>query len=227
MEGQAKIVWNFLEAAYRTGALDNFMDLSKAATDKKYENQATVFAELEDAITEMDDFSSVDQTLEKALSQMPALSDPAILEGLGALVSLLTPVIDSTMKSVDRDTEALKEKRDKLLADLPRMARALFALLALNSGSIAGALGEKSAKAFGENLGKGLNAAAAFVNDLNERDPSAIPDFMAGAFNAVDGDQVAKMADTLTQAFLDRRPPVLRWTASTVAKRAGKIIFRK
>jgi hypothetical protein len=146
MDGQTKIVWDFLNAAYRTGALDNFMVLSKAATDKKYDNQATVFAELEDAISEMEDFSSVDLTLEKAFRQMSALSDEATLLGLGALASIMTPLVESAMESVDRDTERLKEKRDKLLSDLPKIAKATFKLMVLNSGSIASAVWRKIRK---------------------------------------------------------------------------------
>jgi hypothetical protein len=227
MQGQTRILWDFLQAAYKNGALDNFMELSRAATDKKYENQATVFAQLEDAICEMEDFSSVDETLATAFKQMPALTDDEILQGLGALVVMITPVIDSTMESVDRDSEALKEKLEKLSQDLPKIASAVSTLVILNSETIASALGKDPARLHGERVGKGLNGFSSFINDINDRDPSAIPEFMSGLFSSVDGNSFTKAADILTHALLDQKPPVLKWTASTMAKRAGKIVLNK
>jgi len=226
MDGQTKIVWDFLHLAYRTGSLDRFMQLSRAAVDKRYENQATVFAKLEDAISEMDDFSSVDQTLEEIFRQMPVLSDEETLEGLGTLVSIVTPLIESAMESVDRDTQVLKDKGDKLFDDLPKMAKAVFMVLVLNSDSLVSALGRRPARQYGRDLGRGLNAMASFINNINDRSPSAIPDFMSGAFSAVDGNEVSKMLDTVTHAFLDRKPPLLKWTASTMLKRARKKVVK-
>jgi len=227
MEGQTKVLWDFLETAYRTGAIDEFLELSKAATDKKYENQALVFAELEDAVSEMEDFSGVDETIEEAFRQIPALTDEETLEGLRVIVSFLTPLVDSVMESVDRDGELLGEKRDKLIEDLPKAAKALLTILAQNSCAILSAMGDKPARDLGENMGRGLNAMASIINGVHERDPNAVSDFMAGAFGAVDGDAVSRMADTLTNALLDQKPPVLRWTAATMAKRAGKRVLNK
>jgi len=146
MDGQTRIVWDFLNAAYRTGALDNFMDLSKAATDKKYENQAIVFAELEDAISEMEDFSSVNNTLDEVFRQMPALSDEDTLEGLGALAAIITPLVESAMESGDKDNEQLKKKSVKLVSNLPKIARATFKLMVLNFGFITSAVWQKIRK---------------------------------------------------------------------------------
>jgi hypothetical protein len=227
MEGQTKILWDFLNAAYRTGALDEALSLVKIATGKDKEDQAHLFAGLEDAITELDDFSGVDQTLEEVYRQMSLLMDEEIFEGLAAFLSLIAPLVDSVMKSADRDSELLIHKRDQLIQDLPKMAKALFAIIALNSGAIVSALGGKSASQYGQNLGNALNAMASFINGVNERDPEAVSDFMSGAFSTVDRDAVAKMADTLTQAFLDQRPPIFKWTAQTMAKRAKKRVLKK
>lgn len=227
MEGQTKILWDFLNAAYRTGTLDEFLNLAQVAAGKSKENQAQLFADLEDAITELDDFSGVDRTLEEGYRQMALMTDDEILEGLGVLISLITPLVDSAMESAGRDPELLMEKRDKLIENLPKAGKALFALIALNSGPIIGALGDRSPDQYGRDLGKALNAMAAFINNINETDPEAISDFMSGAFNAVDGEEVAKMADTLSQAFLDQRPPLIKWSAATMAKRAKKRVLNK
>ncbi len=227
MEGQTKVLWDFLETAYRTGALDELMLLSKAGTDKKYENQARVFVDLEEGICEMDDFSSVDAVVEEALRQLPALTDDETVEGIAILASVLRPLVDSVMESADRDADALTAKREEVLAALPKVGKALLALITANGPTLLAALGERSAGDYGREAGKSMNALASWINGIHERDPEAISDFMAGAFSAIDGDEVGKMADVLTGAFLDQRPPVLQWTAATMAGRAKKRVLGK
>jgi hypothetical protein len=67
-----------------------------------------------------------------------------------------------------------------------------------------------------------LNVVAGYVYDVHTRDPEAVSAFMAGIFKAVDGEQVGRTADVLAQAFLDQRPPLLKWTAATAVKQARK-----
>ncbi|OGP57004.1 MAG: hypothetical protein A2V67_00405 [Deltaproteobacteria bacterium RBG_13_61_14] len=222
MEGPTKVVWEFLETAFRTGALDEFLKLSKAVTDKKYENQAELFADLEDAVSAMEDLTSLDQILVEAFRMMPALTDPETLEGMALLLSAATPYVKSFMDAHNRDTALLAEKKARLMAALPKVWKAVVALIMLNSPAILSALGKKSASEYGQSLGRALNVVAGYVNDVHARDPEAVSAFMAGVFKAVDGQQVGKTADVLAQAFLDQRPPLLKWTAATAAKQARK-----
>ena len=131
------------------------------------------------------------------------------------------------MEAVDGDTELLKQKGDKLQKDLPKIARAISTLIAQNSGVIINALGQKPAGHYGQKLGKGVNAMASIINQINEKQPSAIPDFMAGAFESVDKDEFGKMTDSLPQAFLDQKPPLLKWTAATMFRRAKRLVLKK
>jgi hypothetical protein len=222
MEGQTKVAWDFLETAFRTGALDEFLKLSKNLTDKKYENQAEMFAELEDAVSEMDDLTSIDETLERAFRMMPALTDPEIMEGIALLVDLAAPYLEALMKAHDRDTALLLEKKARLMDALPKVMKAVSALVMIGSPAVFSALGQKSPVEYGQGLGRALNVVAGQINDLQARDPDAITSFMAGMFKVVDGEQTGRMADTLAQAFLDQRPPLLRWTATAAAKQARK-----
>jgi hypothetical protein len=222
MEGQTKIVWDFLETAFRTGALDEFLKVSKAVTDKKYENQAELFADLEDAVSAMEDLSSLDETLEKAFRMMPALTDPETLEGMALLLSAATPYIKSFMDAHDRDTALLAEKKARLMEALPKVSKAVITLLLLNSPAILSGLDRGSASEYGQGLGRALNVVAGYVYDVHTRDPEAVSAFMAGIFKAVDGEQVGRTADVLAQAFLDQRPPLLKWTAATAVKQARK-----
>ena len=222
MEGQTKVVWEFLETAFRTGALDEFLKLSKAVTDEKYENQAELFADLEDAVSAMEDLTSLDQTLVEAFRMMPALTDPETLEGMAWLLSAATPYVKSFMDAHDRDTALRAAKKARLMAALPKVSKAVVTLLLLNSPAILSALNRDSASEYGQSLGRALNLVAGYVNDVHARDPEVVSAFIAGVFKAVDGQQLGRTADVLVQAFLDQRPSLLRWTAAAAAKQARK-----
>jgi hypothetical protein len=225
MEGQTKAVWDFLETAFRTGALDEFLKLSKAVTDKKYENQAELFADLEDAVSELEDLTSLDETLGEAFRMMPALTDPETLEGLALLASAVNPYLTSLMEAHDRDSAVLAEKKARLMAALPKVSKAVVTLILLYSPAILSAADRKSASEYGQGLGRALNAVAGYVNDVHARDPEVVSAFMAGVFKALDREQTGRMADVFAQAFLDQRPPLLRWTAAAVVKQARKRLW--
>ena len=225
MEGQTRVVWDFLQTAFRTGALDELIKLSKALTDKKYENQALLFADLEDAVSEMENLDSVDQTLEEALRLMPALTDPETMEGIAFLLPIITPWLDSWMAAADRDTEVVGEKIMRLKENLPKVGKALLTLLAVGARPALSRLDTNASGEYGRQAGKTLNAGASWINDLHDREPAALSGFMAGAFEAVDGKQVTKATETLVDVFLDQRPPLLRWTAATMFRRAKRRLF--
>ncbi len=226
MQEQEKAIYDFLFEAYRSGALDGFMRLSRAVADKKYEDQSLVFSELEDAISEMDDLSGVDEVLAKVFEQMPLLTDRETLEGLAVLVSYLTPWLDSMMAAADRDTQVVSEKTDRLKHDLPLAGKAVFTLFVLNSRPLGEALGQR-ARASGEGMGKALNAFSELVNAMEEKNPGAISEFMSGAFSSLNGDEMTKMLNILSNSFLDQKPPLLKWTASTMGGRARKKLLGK
>ncbi len=221
MEGQTKVTWDFLETAFRAGTLDQMLALSKSLTDKKYESQAQVFEDLEDAVDELDDFSGVDETLEKLFGLMQELNDQETLEGLNILLSVLGPVVSGIMEAADRDVESLSEMKLKVMDNLPKVGKALIALASIGSRELLSA-SDKSADQYGKDMGRAINTIAESVNDMHDKNPSVIPDLMAGVSSALDPDQVSKMAETLTNGLLDQRPPMLKWTAATMVKRAKK-----
>ena len=227
MEGQTKVLWDFMEAAFREGTLDELLLLSKAASDKKYEDQAFVFADLEEAIEEMDDLSAVDDKLELAFSIMPQLTDDEVLQGMKILLSVLTPLVDRMMESAGRDMEAVAEKKDELVDNLRKVVKALAALASIGSKSLIEAQGDESTRKYGRNLGKALNSTANVVNSIHANNSNAVSDFMAGVFEQVDKEEIRKMLDIMAEGFMDQKPPVVRWTASLMAKRARKFLLNK
>jgi|GEM_PF-2497070 len=227
MEGQTKVLWDFLETAYKTGMLDEVLRLSTTLTDKKYEDQALMYADLEDSITEMEDFSTVDDTLEKIYGIMPDITDEEVLEGITILLTLLNPFITAVMEKADRDTENVTAMRMDLVENLRKVGKALKAFISIGSKFLVPVLDGKSANKYGHDLGKAMNGTTTLVNGIHANDSEAVSEFMCGVFDEVDSEEMNKMLDILTSAFLDRKPPLFKWMAAMMFKRTKKRILNK
>ncbi len=227
MEGQTKITWDFLQAAYRAGALDEFLSAARPLTDKKYDNQATVFAELEDAVFEMEDFSSVDEVLDTAFKLLPEMTDQEALEGLAIILSLLNPLIKSFMEGMDRDTEAVVSMKDELAEKGRKVAKALAMLGSVGAKQVLVSSGGKSPADLGRSMGRAINKTTAAFNELSRDNPRAVSEFMSGLFREVDGKDMRAMTEALTNGFLDQDPPIFKWIAAALVGRVKRRLFNK
>ncbi len=227
MEGQAKIMWDFLETAFRTGTLDELLKLVQVATGKGFEDLSQSFANVEDVFMDMEDTSSFEENFGKIYEIMEALTDDEVIEGLGILLSLLNPLISTVMEKTGKDTLLSAEMQEELKEKSQKIIKALKALGSLGSKMVIANLGNKSPKELGQNLGKAINSLTSFTNGIYAEDSGAVSDFMTGVFDVVDGDAMREMAETLTDGFLDQRPPLLKWTAATAVKRAKKRLLNK
>ena len=227
MDGQERIMWNFLEAAFRTGALDEFLRLSHALTDKKYDVHYNIYEALEDYLTGLDDMKPLEENFDKIFGILEAMSDDEVLEGLGALVSFVNPWVEGIMSAAGQDAASFDEMKMNILETLPKIKKAVFAVGGAIIPTLGPALDASSLEDYGHRLGDLLNKAAGFINDLESRNHAPISRFMSAAFNTIDKDAVGRMTDTLTHAFLDQRPNLIKWTTAIMMQRAKKRFLKK
>jgi hypothetical protein len=227
MEEQNQVLWDFLDTAFKAGTIDEFLLLSKSMADKKYEDQAQVFSDLEDAIDEMDDLSDIDEKMEMVFGFMPDLTDQETMEGVTILLSLINPIIKNFMEAADRDMETIKEMRDAFMKDFKKVKKALFAISSAGAKALVSSQGTESANKYGRQLGQTINSMSSIVNEMHDKDPKAVSEFMSGVFSAVDKDEMQKMTDVMLNSFLDQKPPLFSWTTSSMIKRAKKRFWNK
>ncbi len=227
MEGHAKIMWDFLETAFRTGTLDELLKLVQVLAGKEFEDLSQSFANVEDVFMEMEDTSSLEENLGKMFEIMQVLTDDEVIEGLGLLLFLVNPLIASVMEKTGKSTLLSPKMQEETKEKSQKIIKTLVALGSIGTKMAMANLGNKSSKELGQNLGKTINTLTAFTNGIYAEDSGAVSDFMAGVFDEVDGDAMGEMAQTLTDGFLDQRPPLLKWTAATAVKRAKKRLLNK
>ena len=227
MEGQTLILWNFLETAFRTGTLDACLNLVQVLSGEEDEDMSKKFADLEEWFMEQDDLARVDEAFDIIYPLMKELTNDDTVEGIGILVSLLVPLIESVIKKNGIDSalsfsvqKEVKEKARKVLNTLKTIG-AVGAKIYLAS------LKTKSSHQAGFNLGKSINSVSRLINDMVAENPDIVSDFMSGLFSSTDGEALRNMADSLTDSFLDQKPPLFKWTAATAAKRAKKRLVNR
>lgn len=221
MEGQTKIIWDFSQAAFRTGALDRMLDLVQVLTTNNTQTLYEALADLEDVFIEMEDTAPMEERLGRIYDTLQALTDDDTLDGIGTLLSLLTPAI--SMLAAQADGAPTKpEKQAEIKKKAANVLKALGAIGGIGLTAYLAGPGNKPAREHGQALGKALNTMTAIGNGLISKDPGGASEFMAGLFDGVDGKAMRQMLDTMTDGFLDQRPPLLRWMASAVLNRTKK-----
>ena len=221
MEGQTKIVWDFAETAFRTGALDRILDLVQVLTGNSTQTLYEGLADLEDVFIEMEDTAPMEERLGSIYDTLQALTDDDILDGIGTLLSVLTPAISMLAAQAD-GTPMTPEKQTEIKKKAGNVLKALGALGGIGMTAYLAGPGNKPAREHGRAVGKAVNTMTAIGNGLVSKDPGGASEFMAGLFDTVDGLAMRQMTDTITDGFLDQRPPILRWMASALVTRAKK-----
>ncbi len=227
MEGQSKILWDFLETAYRTGTLDESLTLIQSLTGEEEQDMSQQYADLEEWFLERNDFTSVDEAFEKIYMLIQGLTDDDTMEGIGILLSFVSPLIRTAVEKTEFDIALSAESQVDLKEKVVKVLNALKTMGSLGAKMYLASLGDKPAHQIGLSVGKSLNSLSDFINTVHTEDANAIPDFMSGVFNSMNGDAVGKMAETLTNGFLDQNPPLLKWTAATAVKRTKKRLLNR
>ena len=222
MDAQTQVLWNFLDTAFKAGTLDEFLSLSKSMTDKKYENQALVFSDLEDAIDEMDDLSDINEKLEMAFGFMPDLTDPETMEGVTILLKLANPLIKNFMEAADHDMETIAEIRNTFMENFKKVRKALIAISSAGAKALMSSQDSGLAKDYGKKFGSSLNSMSSIVN---ESDPKVMSDFMSGVFSELNNNEMKKTTEILLNGFLDQKPPLFTWITSALVKRVKGRFF--
>lgn len=221
MEGQTKIIWDFSQAAFRTGALDRILDLVQVLTTNNTQTLYEALADLEDVFMEMEDTAPMEERLGRIYDTLQALTDDDILDGIGTLLSVLTPAI-SMLAAHAGGAPTKPEKQAEIKKKAANVLKALGAIGGIGLTAYLAAPGNKPAREHGQAMGKALNTMTGIGNGLISKDPGGASEFMAGLFDTVDGKALRQMTDTMTDGFLDQRPPLLRWMASAVLNRTKK-----
>lgn len=227
MEEQTKIMWDFMEAAFRTGALDEILQLVNVVSGKNFEDMSQGFADLEDIFMEMEDTSSLEENFGTFYQVLKELTNDDVLEGIGILLSFVNPWIESLVQKGGGDSPLSSEKQEELRTKFIKSVKSIFTLGSLGSKMYFASIEKKSPNQFGQEIGKALNSFTAFGNDVIAKDTDVVSDFMAGVFGTVDKKGIGKMADSLTGGILDQRPPLFKWAAATAVKRAKKRLLNK
>ncbi len=222
---QTQIVWDFLETAFRTGTLDRILDLAGVITGKEFEDMSQAFADLEDVFMEMADTSSMEEKFGQTYAAVQALTDDEILEGLGIVIGVITPVLNLIMQQTQTGSLVTSETQEAVKEKIGKAFKALSAVASVALRTYLSSPDGRSAKDYGRLVGQGLNALTGLGNEGFAGRSGGASDFMAGVFEAADGRAIRQMTDTLADGFLDQRPPLLRWTAATAVKRARKRIL--
>jgi len=221
MEGQTKIIWDFTETAFRTGALDRILDLVQVLTGNSTQTLYDGLADLEDVFIEMADTAPMEERLGRIYETLQALTDDDILDGIGTLLSVLTPAISMLAAQAD-GAPMTPEKQAEIKKKAANVLKALGAIGGIGLTAYLTGPGNKPARERGQAVGKAVNTMTAIGNGLISKDPVGASEFMAGLFDTVDGQAMRQMTDTITDGFLDQRPPLLRWMASAVLNRTKK-----
>jgi len=221
MDEQTKIIWDFSETAFRTGTLDRILDLVQVLTGNNTQTLYDALADLEDVFIEMADTAPMEERLGRIYETLQALTDDDILDGIGTLLSFLTPAISMLAAQAD-GAPMTPEKQAEIKKKAANVLKALGAIGGIGLTAYLAGPGKKPARERGQAVGKAMNTMTAIGNGLISKDPGGVSEFMAGLFDTVDGQAMRQMTDTMTDGFLDQRPPLLRWMASAVFNRTKK-----
>ncbi len=227
MDEQAKIVWDFLETAFRTGTLDKVLDLVGIMAGKDLEDMSEAFNSLEDIFLEMEDASVMEEKFDMVYQVLEALTDDEVMDGLGTLISLLTPLLRLVKMQAGDDDLLTPEKQAEIKAKAANLFKALKTAGLTGARLYLTGLDGKSVREYGQGMGKTLNMLLSAGDDLVSDQSGGASDFMAGLFDTMDGQAVRRMTDTMTDGFLDQRPPIIRWTAATAVRVAKKRLLNR
>jgi hypothetical protein len=68
-------------------------------------------------------------------------------------------------------------------------------------------------------IGKGINSATCFINEVNKSDPRVVSKFVSDVVANVDGDEFRDATHTIVNAVLDQKLHLISWTWQLLRKR--------
>jgi len=214
-------VQEFIQEAYKSGLLDEMLSLSGEISGDDID--------LGDALGGLEDvLKDADFTMFEMLSKelvpplLNALNNEKALEGLRIIVVALKPLLSKYVQNGGdlKDLAEMAGNVGKILLGLKPVLTVLIPallekyrpmieyMITANAGSI---------------VGGAINSGTSAVN----RNPNMIVQLISDMFSSVSSTQFREATDTLVAGFLDQKPPLAQWTATTVAKRTKKRILGK
>ncbi len=227
MEGQTRVLWNFMETAFQTGALDEILRFSGALTDKKYDNFYQTFADAEDYFMSLEDPAVLEEGLSRVIGILEELTDEEVLEGIGFLLGIVNPWMQKMRQTGFMETAFTEEAKENRRAMLPKAGKALLAVARIGFRSATSSLGGKPAGEQGRMLGRLLNRSAVFIRDVHAENPRAISEFLSGVFDTVDRAECRKAAGILMESLPGERPRLIPWIGGVMKKRARRLLRRR
>ena len=217
MEGLTRVVWDFMEGAYRKGLLDELLGLIGGLSDPEADLGA-LLGDFEDRLADADFAHFEGMSRELLTPLLQALAREEVLESLHVLVISLRPVVDGVMERVGGDPKVVNEiqglAKQNLLC-LKTVAMALMPVLAKAYGPTVETFIKERGGVLAANA---TNTACARIN----RNPEIVTRVISDIFSLVDRRAFGVATNTVVGAVLDQKPPLIEWTASTLVKRARK-----
>ena len=68
-------------------------------------------------------------------------------------------------------------------------------------------------------IGKGINSATRFINEVNKSDPRVVSKFVSDVVANIDGDEFKDATHTIVNAVLDQKRHLISWTWQLIRKR--------
>ncbi|MFA5322031.1 MAG: hypothetical protein WC373_05100 [Smithella sp.] len=68
-------------------------------------------------------------------------------------------------------------------------------------------------------IGKGINSATCFINEVNKTDPRVVSKFVSDVVAHIDGDELRDATHTIVNAVLDQKLHLISWTWQLLRKR--------
>jgi hypothetical protein len=68
-------------------------------------------------------------------------------------------------------------------------------------------------------IGKGINSATSFINEVNKSDPRVVSKFVSDVVANIDGDEFRDATHTIVNAVLDQKLHLFSWTWQLIRKR--------
>ncbi len=215
MEVLSKTVWDFMEAAHKSGLLDELLVLSGGLTGPDFD-LGEMLGNIEDSLVDAD-FSSFEEIFREVVPPMlRALTDEEVLINLKVFVGALKPVLEKTVSGGDGELKALTETAGAIAKGIVSLRPVVLALLPV----FAELYGPQIKTFFEEKAGgimaRAINSGAAAVN----KHPAVATRVMSDLYNTIDADSFRKASDILVNGLLDQKPPLAAFTVTTIVKRA-------
>lgn len=227
MDPQAKILWDFLETAFRTGLLDKVIDLAGIVASKDMDDMSKAFDSLEDIFLNMEDTAAMEEKFDIAYQAMAALTDEDIMDGLESMVTLIMPIL-RLVKMQSGIQDLLTPEKIAVIQDKSaNLARAFVMIGTTGVKMYMTRVAGKSAREYGQELGRVLNQFTNLSNEIADGVSGGTTGFMAGIFDEIDGEALRHMTDAMTDGFLAQRPPITKWMASTAFKMAKSRLTKR